>query len=361
MVIDMTVDAEADEDVRIVGDSPEETVDVSRYSITSYGADFDVEGWVRRMERGDIEIPEFQRAYVWTKARASRFVESLLMGLPVPAIFLYRDRGSSTLQVIDGQQRLMTLKFYFEGKFAETGREFRLTGLKSEFDGCMYRDLYPSDRRKLNDAIIHASIIQQEAPDVEGSSKFALFDRLNTTSTQLSPQEIRAAIFGGELSKLLVELNQCKRWRQLFGPVHRRRRDEELILRFLALYHDFDNYRPPMKGFLNDHMRDRRNLDSLSQEETRRLFESTVRVIHEKLGERAFKRDRAVNAALMDALMVGVARRLKAGPINADLRMQYGSLLEDENFETAISSGTAQAENVRTRIKLATEAFASVE
>ena len=176
MAIDTVAVVHAEEEIPIEDDSQSETVDVKQYTITGYGADFDVEGLVRRLDRRDIEIPEFQRTYVWNQKRASRFIESLLMGLPVPGIFLYRDRGSQTLRVIDGQQRLLSLQAFYSGNFPGSKREFRLTGLKSQFDGYAFANLPAEDKRRLNDSIIHASIIQQEAPDDDGTSQFAISD-----------------------------------------------------------------------------------------------------------------------------------------------------------------------------------------
>ena len=360
MIADIISDSDIEE-VEIEANDPDETVKVEQYTISGYGADFDVEGLVRRLDRGDIEIPEFQRTYVWNQKRASRFVESLLMGLPVPGIFLYRDKGSQTLRVIDGQQRLISLKSYYSGKFPDSKRKFSLSGLESRFNGYAYADLPTQYRRKLNDSIIHASIIQQEVPDDDGTSQFTLFERLNTTSTPLSPQEIRGAIHGGEFNNLLVELNDCDEWRILVGKPNRRKRDQELILRFLALYHDSAEYKPTMKEFLNKHMKSNRGLQKHTAAENRKLFHSTVKTILEKLGRNAFRPERAVNAALTDALMVGIARRLVKGSITTEIRPEYKELLENERFRESIFAGTSQADNVRTRIQLATEAFAYVE
>jgi len=293
--------------------------------------------------------------------RASRFIESLLLGLPVPGIFLYRESGSRKLRVIDGQQRLLSLQFYYQGKFKEGKKGFALTGLESRFDGLAYENLLDEDRRRLDDSIIHAAIIQQLSPDDDGSSQFAIFDRLNTNSTPLSPQEIRSAIYGGAFKDLLVKLNNNAHWRELFGKENPRKRDQELILRFLALYFEGEQYQPPMKEFLNQMMRQNQNLEIDGAQAIQKLFESTVSLIFKKLGPRAFKPERAVNAALLDSLMLGIARRLAAGPIRSDIRGEYERLLKDESFRLAISASTAQAENVRTRIRLATEAFASVE
>ena len=97
-----------------------------KYSITSYGADYPVDGLVRRIGDGSIFIPTFQRGFIWSLREASRFIESLLLGLPVPGIFLSRDEDTKKLMVIDGQQRLRTLQYFYDGIFHNTGREFAL-------------------------------------------------------------------------------------------------------------------------------------------------------------------------------------------------------------------------------------------
>ena len=104
-------------------DSAEEVVE---YAITSYGADFTIDSLVSRLQRGDIFVPSFQREFVWDGKMASKFVESLLLGLPVPGIFLSKEEETKRLMVVDGQQRLKSLLSFYEGKFAE--KKFVLTG-----------------------------------------------------------------------------------------------------------------------------------------------------------------------------------------------------------------------------------------
>jgi len=356
MIADIVNDADI-EDVEVASDPDDETLAVG-YSITSYGLDFDVDGLIRRIERDDIYIPNFQREFVWTQAISSRFIESLLLGLPVPGIFLYRV-GDGKYEVIDGQQRLKTLQMFRDGKFNNT--TFRLVGLESRFNQKSYSELPGSDRRQLEDSIIHATIIRQDAPDDDGSSKFSIFERINTSARPLSAQEIRSAIFQGDFNNLLSELNTDPNWRNLFGKVHSRKRDEELILRFLALYYWFGKYEEPMKRFLNTFMCRNRNLELYSAKQIRSLFFNTVRTIHDQIGPKSFKPVRAVNAALCDSLMVGVARRLEHRPVRSSIRQEYDSLLHNEQFTAAISKGTSQNENVRRRIRFSTRTFSDVE
>lgn len=335
-----------------------EVVDVPEYWITSFGIDYDVAGIVRRLKNGDIEIPAFQRGLVWDRSRASRFIESLLLRLPVPGIFLFREGDSQKQQVIDGQQRLLSLRGFYSGHFK--GKLFTLTGLQTRFNGKMYKDLSHADRRKLDDAIIHATIIRQDKPDDGGSSQYAIFERINTTATPLTPQEIRAAIYPGAFSQLLAELNENLDWRSLFGKPHKRRRDEELILRFFALYYCGDEYWQPMKGFLNTFMSKNRTLESLSADEMRNLFGNTVGAIRSGIDARAFKLHRAVNAALYDAVMVGVARRLAENDSVKGLRFAYDQLVNDKVFTDSLDVRTSDEASVEKRLRMATDAFADV-
>src|SRR3954454_89039 len=102
------------------------------YSITSYGADYPVDGLVKRLESGDIAVPDFQRQFIWPRARIDRFIESLLLGLPVPGIFLAREPETNKLLVIDGQQRLRTLAAFYKGILRD--RKFALgKGVQEQF------------------------------------------------------------------------------------------------------------------------------------------------------------------------------------------------------------------------------------
>ncbi len=347
-------------DVNIDDDVEDQTLAIPRYSITSYGIDYDVAGLVRRLNDDDILIPGFQRDFVWSAALMSRFIESLLLGLPVPGIFLYR-MDDDRYQVIDGQQRIKTLQAFYAGTINE--KPFRLVRLDStsEFEGLTYQKLIGTDRRRLDNSIIHATVIRQDKPDDNGSSKYSIFERLNTNVKPLSSQEIRAAIYQGGFNDLLLKLNKNTAWRALFGKKHSRKRDEELILRFLALYYQQDTYRPPMKRFLNDFMSENRNLGKYSSERICPLFKVTVETILKMIGSNAFIPTRAINAALSDSLMIGIARRLEHGPITSDVSINYDELRNNDEFSNLIADTTSAPERVRRRIQMATHAFADAE
>jgi hypothetical protein len=334
-----------------------------QYTITSYGADYPVDGLVKRMKEGNIYVPSFQRRFVWPLKTSSRFIESLLLGLPVPGIFLWRDEDTKKLVIIDGQQRLQTLLYFYEGIFHNTGKEFSLYKCESQYEGITYKSLTEEDRRRLNDSIIHATIVRQDEPSDDYSSIFHIFERLNTASITLTNQEIRNALYHGEFNDFIIELNNTPHWRALWGKPSNRFRDVELILRFFALYYDGDQYKPTMKSFLNLFIGRNRHCQLHTQEQMIPIFLSTTTKIHDFLGNDAFKPRGILVAAVCDSIMVGVAKRLKKGDIRDDKVMQsnYKKLLQNTKFIDASSVHTTDEINVRTRIDLAVQAFANID
>lgn len=212
----------------------ESSTDIRRFSITSYGADYTVDSLVKRMKAGAFTIPQFQRRFVWSQKHASKFIESLLMGLPVPGIFLYKEASTNKHLVIDGQQRLRTLQAFYDGVFGE--RKFRLSGVIDAWAGKTYNDLSPADQLKLDDSIVHATIFSQDEPKDVLDSIYFVFERINTGGIRLTAQEIRNAIAAGPFVHMIRELNKNEDWREIFGgPENKHSKDEELIIRFFAM------------------------------------------------------------------------------------------------------------------------------
>ena len=211
------------EDEAVVETETDLTVAPVQYEITSYGADFGAEGLVKRLRRDDIWVPPFQRSYVWSQREASRFVESLLLGLPVPGVFLAKQHESKRLMVVDGQQRLKTLQFFFDGEFnpepnAISKRVFVLQGVQKPFEGKTYETLRQADRIMLNDSVIHATVVKQESPKGQMSSIYHIFEQLDTMVSKLSPQQIRVAIYQGLVINGLHAMNEGSAWRSIYGP-----------------------------------------------------------------------------------------------------------------------------------------------
>jgi Protein of unknown function DUF262 len=343
------------------------------YTITAYGADYPVDGLVKRLEQGDIVVPlfsmqpepgqttvGFQREFVWTKPQCDRFIESLLLGLPVPGVFLVKEPSGKHL-VLDGQQRLRTLQYFYGGVMQ--GKAFALENVQDKWRGKTYKALEADDRRRLDDSIIHATIVRQDEPSDDQSSIYLVFERLNSGGTFLQPQEIRVALYHGRLASLLNSLNTNSAWRGLYGKKSPRLKDLELILRFFALYYHSAQYKRPMKEFLNRYMAANTDLQRNGEAELTHLFTSTVDAVHSFIGPRAFRLKSAINAAVADSVLVGVARRLASGkPTKPEsFKAAYGALLSDPDYLKASGRSTADEEFVRLRLHRAIDAFAKVE
>ena len=218
---------------------------LSNYAITAYGSDPPVDGIVKRMKEGDIVVPmfslgandndesvRFQREYVWKKQQADRFVESLLLGLPVPGIFLVKeDTGRTSFWTVTNVSRRSCGPTTTTGRAGRSlSKVFRIASgvrctriLSLLIDGgWTTRSFTPRSCARIQ-------------PSEDLSSIDLIFERLNSGGTSLQPQEIPSRAYHGQFVELLTALNSTRSWRVLFGRKSRRLKDIELILRFFAL------------------------------------------------------------------------------------------------------------------------------
>ena len=332
----------------------------AKFTISSYGADYTVDTLVKRMRGEAFRIPEFQRKFVWTLKHASKFIESLLMGLPVPGIFLYKEAETNEHLVIDGQQRLRTLQAFYDGIFR--GKEFKLQGVRKPWADKTYKTLDPADILKLDDSIVHATIFKQDKPEDVLDSIYFVFERINTGGIRLSPQEIRNCVSLGPFTSRVKVLNTHPSWRAVFGAPNNRSKDEELIVRFFALYCKGGEYSRPMNGFLNRFSATTNKLPAAELDRLDGVFRKTIDKVNSAVGVRAFRIIRALNAAAFDAVMVGLARRLEREPAPSDqaVATAYDNLIAQDEFRQACERATADEDNVRKRLALSTEAFTAI-
>jgi len=349
------------DETQVIDPSDQEVLDFT-YSITSYGADYPVDSLINRLRNKKIRIPPFQRGFVWSEGKASRFIESLLLGLPVPGIFLSRDMDSADLLVIDEQQRLKSLLFFYDGHIEE--KVFRLRDVQKRFEGKTYKELEADDRQRLDDSIIHATVVKQDEPSEDNSSIYLIFERLNTGGMLLQPQEVRSAIYPGQFSELLKELNEYPTWRKVYGERSARLKDQEFILRFLAMYFFRDKYEKPLKGFLNKYMAKNRDFQLNAKEQLTGIFTTTVDYVANTLGKTAFRPIRAINASVFDSMMVGIAQMLSSGikPPKKNMFLgAYKNLLDNKEYLSATTDATSDEPVVEKRMSLAIDAFAKLK
>lgn len=189
--------------------TPEELQDLteaeeSPQEVTFSGQDFDVAGLVRRLNAESMLIPRlgtedervdtagFQRGFIWNRGQMDRFIESLLLGYPVPAIFLVKQAENNRLLVLDGQQRLVTLQRFYSG--VHNRKPFALSNVASDFKGLTYNTLPEALRFKLDDSYMQATIVAADGSEEVNDAIYQIFERLNSGGTQLTPHEIRVAL-----------------------------------------------------------------------------------------------------------------------------------------------------------------------
>jgi hypothetical protein len=350
---------EVNEDIIFENEELEEfeessTNELSR--IVSYNIANTIEVLKFKIDNGEIDMkPEFQRDFVWDIYRASLFIDSLLIGLPIPSIFLGKSKEDESYKVIDGQQRLKSAYFYLLGKFNTKGKEqiFNLKKLEDrEWNNKTYAELDEKYQRRIRNAVLNTTVIE----DIDSNPRVVhdIFHRLNTGGMPLKDQEIRNCIYSGPYNKELYLLNENDNWRSLLGQKYadRRLRDIELILRFYALKDKLGSYNPSMREFLSNYQKDNSKLTP-----NKHIFNSLVEVILEQIGENAFKVKRTVNKSVCDAIMVGIAQILEDGKQCKNLKENHKRLIADEEFVKYVSSGTSTETHVNGRITLARNYF----
>lgn len=330
------------------------------FDISVSPADPTLELLASKVAQDEIIIPFYQRKYVWKIEQASRLIESFLMGLPVPQVFLYVNEDDR-LEIIDGQQRIMSVKYYFEGYFGEADQQgrrqvFKLKGLseRSEYNDKTFLELSGRDQRRLKNATLRAIHIKQLKPSKRSDSVFHIFERLNTGGTRLKPQEIRNAVYRGEIVAQLKGLNDNPRWLKILGTtkVDKNQKDVELVLRLFALFEIWMNYEKPMLGYLNKQMGQSRDFDDARAARFSERFPKVVNLVSAAINT-PFRPRGVINVAMLDGVMLALLEDASIDAVR--LAERYPVLEADEDFKRYIRGATTDTQVVRERIKRAKE------
>ncbi len=341
----------------IDSESDDLDIDNAPYEIRTLGADFSLELYSQKISTSEINVPDFQRRYVWNQKKASKLIESFLLGLPVPQVFLYQESSKRDLLVVDGQQRLMSTHFFLNGTFIDGSTPFRLKGVKPKWEGKTFNELEESDKRKFKNYILRATIFEQIDP-ADNKSVYEIFERLNTGGMPLTEQEVRNCVNHGEINIFLERLNKNDNWRALLGKIEpdRRMKDIELILRFFSLVKDWLTYKKPMKDFISLYMQEKVNLLETEQNELELLFNNTTNFINSNMGRAAFRlAGGRLNVAILDSVMTSVAI---VGPENiSNFKEKIDLLKTTPAYIDYVSKSTTDDDSVKGRIKMAVAAL----
>lgn len=374
----MTTDTDEDWIAESESDIEDEPALITDYDILTSPNDWNVLTIAHYMEAGAIQIPYFQRNYIWDLKRASRLIESLVIGLPVPQLFLYEENRNSFL-VIDGQQRLLSIYFFVKGRFPRPGRrgylrsliaeqglneaaladntafqDFRLNltspdgSSSSPFHGQKYVQLgdYKStfELRTLRNVVI-----KQVSPGGH-DAMYEVFNRLNSGGMNLTPQEIRASLFRSHFMRAIYDLNLDENWRTLTGKPEpdNRMKDVEILIRTAALATNPGEYRSPMTTFLNNFSR---SAQGWSAEQSAACIEALRSVIERSLnaGSEPYQRGGKFSPLLFEAIAVHLWGDSQAIPTAA----QVSELSRDRSFVEALQEGSTKTINVDARLAAA--------
>lgn len=280
--------------------------------------------------------PKFQRQYVWSDKLASRLVESVLLNVPIPPCYL-SENDESELDVIDGQQRIYSLYRFMENQFA-----LRELEALPELDGKRFFELPSKEQRKLRTHTLRCVVITNEShPEI----KFDVFERLNTSTMPLNAQELRNCVSRGSLNDLLAELSFGEKWLAIRArkTPDKRLADEEMILRFFSFQiQNRENYKTPLKNWLNDTARLGRRLSDPRILELKENWENAISAsLIWFTAKECFRRPggKSINRALFDLIMFTASKVdvVTAGSKANSFREEYKNLLDNEEFRDLIS------------------------
>ena len=228
---------------------------------------------------GDIiPQPDYQRDYVMDQKQASKLIESVLIGIPIPTVYLCEELDN-TYSIIDGQQRMTSFVKFLKNEFSLKGLE-ELT----ELNGKKFADLDKTYQRTIKSTTLNSIILLKESQEL----KYEIFARLNQGAVKLKPQELRNCIYRGSFNDLIEYIADNNKYlTELFIESNKRKNYQEYILRFFAL-RNFTNYSSSMTKTMNDFMSIHQNDDEKSIEDSKKLFNSTIDIIKQVMGPTAF-------------------------------------------------------------------------
>ena len=332
--------------------------------------DFSIREFASMLQDGDLDLqPEYQRKYVATPKIASKLIESIIMDVPIPVIYLAEEQDG-TNSVIDGQQRLTSFLSFMTGKYPN-GDLFKLTGLKvfKELNRKLFSELDKEFQNKIRKTTLHTIVIKKESNE---DVKFEIFERLNTGSIKLNEDEIRNTVYRGKYIKLLAELEQNETFHSLVQKDNYKKRMiyRGMILRFFAISDkSYLNYQPSMKQFCNKELRDNRNLTEEKTKEYKNRFDDCLDLVKVVFGETAFRRYKSsdkereqgswtttrINMALFDIQMCGFVNYSKNEILrNADYirEAMLDLMINNEDFIDSILIQTSSKEVMKKRFKI---------
>jgi hypothetical protein len=323
---------------------------------------------IKRIKAGRYKLdPDFQRSFVWNVEQQSKLIESCVMRIPLPVLYV-AEAPDGKIIVVDGLQRLTTLLRFMEN-------QFRLKGLANSYtpnhplEGRSFRELPLNLRERIEDTQLTFYILDAKAPE---RARLDIFDRVNS-GVALTRQQMRNSLYNGPATRWLKEAAEKAEFLSATGRSldPKTMRDREVINRFCAFkLQRPSSYRGDMDGFIG---RALEKLNAMSEKERTTLlaeFTTSMKWNHKIFGSHAFRksvRDESENArrsiiniALFDVLSVYFSDVTSLGGAERKIKSRVIDLLEDDDFSLAITYSTNSTSAVKTRFEMLDEALADL-
>ncbi|MBO1539743.1 DUF262 domain-containing protein [Pseudomonas sp. OA65] len=311
------------------------------FDIREYPIEVIVSKYVDKLEETDkaeLFIPDYQRELVWSEEQQGRFIESILLNLPIPYLYVadvHTGENEGRLEIVDGSQRIRTLVRFL-------GNEFKLDDLKMlpMLNGFHFKDFPVSRQLRFR----RKTMRMIELMEVDEEARRQLFDRLNTGGTKLKDMEQRFGSQDGPFTDFVRETASNLRFRQLcpISDVRINHRDyEEMVLRFYAYLHRYRNFNKRVDEFLDEYL-DHMNTNGFNQDELRATFESMLDFV-QRFFPHGFKKasnNSSVPRIRFESISVGVALAQQENPGLAPASMAW---LASDEFKTLTRSDASNS------------------
>ncbi len=320
--------------------------------------------------------PDYQRKYQWDTAKASRFIESICLNIPVPVVYLAEEQNGN-FTVIDGQQRLTSLfRFIKHDEIKNIFPDSELTpliieGLKilPELNGKSYNEIDRSFKSSISKRPIRCIVVLNDSDE---TLKFEVFERLNTGSAQLTDQEIRNCVYRGSYNKMIKRLSEYDKFKELTAlPAadEKSMKGVELVLRYLA-YRELTSqteYSDNYSEYLNLHMEENQEISKSKEDSIEELFKKTVDLLYAELGtgvafrkpkdrndpQQGFYRN-LINGSIFESQMVAFSKAFEAGK-TVNLQVKAFEAFTDEDYWGSLFQGTSKKTKALRRSTVLTE------
>lgn len=301
--------------------------------------DFTIELIVQKFGRDDFWIPSYQREYVWREANKSLFIESVLLGLPIPFMFM-AENDDGRLEIVDGAQRIQTLDAFLAGDLVLKGLK-RLTSV----NGFTFHDLPDTQQRKFVNRALRIIVLDEKT---DQAVRHELFKRINTSGQKVRPSEIRIGSFPGPFMDFVRTCAGAPAFLELcpISPsMLDRQENVELVTRFFCYLDRYKDFKHDVEEFLNDYVREVQDQfdQQALEEEFARMLDYVRRTF--PAGFAKTKTAKTTPRVRFEAIAVGVGLALRQNPLAKPINVGW---LDSQEFATLT---TTHASNSGPRLR----------